>query len=138
MSSRANWSGEVSSRERDASLSVGSGSIPRSLFRRLPAEQFDTPPRSPVPKVLAGTCRAASISLFCRSSVIAAGPYALGGSPDQTLFPEPADFSRSVPISESVRATRLVNLMVEFGVGLLVLLSAGIFLAHAIDAYHAQ
>jgi hypothetical protein len=30
----------------------------------------------------------------------------------------------------------MVTSMVEFGV--LVLLSAGIFLAHAIDAYHAQ
>ena len=32
----------------------------------------------------------------------------------------------------------MVTSMVEFGVAILVLLSAGIFLEHAIDAYHAQ
>ena len=32
----------------------------------------------------------------------------------------------------------MVTSMVEFGVAILVLLSASIFLAHAIDAYHAQ
>ena len=31
-----------------------------------------------------------------------------------------------------------VNLMVEFGAGVLVLLSAGIFLAHAVAAYRAE
>ena len=32
----------------------------------------------------------------------------------------------------------MVTSMVEFVVAILVLLSVGIFLAHAIDAYHAQ
>jgi hypothetical protein len=36
------------------------------------------------------------------------------------------------------RATHRVSSMIEFGAGVRVLLSVGIFLAHAIDAYRAQ
>jgi hypothetical protein len=41
-------------------------------------------------------------------------------------------------LETSVGPGHMVSSMIAFGVGTLVMLSAGIFLAHAIDAYQAE